>query len=245
MNAHTKLTMHLSRHAYKRGRNTGEAPADTSRRSKSHFRVVRGNGGQMIVRFHGADIITAYEDGRIVLNTNGWYASPTTKGAMNDALSGFFGQGRIGTVHKWGLSQTAIRMNNKVYAYYDGMEFSEQGVLLSTPLFFEKRVTDTDETQEFRAELKESGFRDIFPVLYATATPPESGTYVRRLRDTLCDIDEAHKWPGIVAELKYQSYYERNSGRAHYDDHKKALAALIGRVTKNMKVTIKSDVTVL
>jgi hypothetical protein len=245
MNCHTKLTMHLSRHAYKRGRNKGEAPADASRRSKSHFRVVRGNGGQMIVRFHNADIISAYEDGRIMLNTNGWYASPTTTTAMNEAISRFFERGRIGALRKWGLSQTAIRMNNKVYAYYDGMEFSEQGVLLSTPLPFMKRITDTDETREFRKELKESGFRDIFPVLYATATPPESTTYVRRLRDTLCDVDEAHKWPGIVAELKYQSYYERSSGRSHYDDHKKALAALIGRVTKNMKVIIKSDVTVL
>jgi hypothetical protein len=67
MTAHTKLKLHLERYAYKRGRNTGEAPADSSRRGKTHFRVIRGNGGQMIVRFHNADLLTAYEDGHIVL----------------------------------------------------------------------------------------------------------------------------------------------------------------------------------
>jgi hypothetical protein len=199
----------------------------------------------MIVRFHGADILSAYEDGRIVINTNGWHSAPTTRGAMNDALSEFFGRGYIGTLHKWGMSQTVLRVNSKAYAYYDGMEFNAQGDLLSTPLLFEKRITDTDETREFRKELKESGFRDIFPVLYATAQVPTGYVYVRNLRDAICDADEAHKWPDIIAELKYQTYYERNDGRPHYDDHKKALAALIGRVTKNMKVTIKSDVTVL
>ena len=41
MNMYTKLSMHLSRHQYKRGQYKGDAPADPSRRGKNHFRVTR------------------------------------------------------------------------------------------------------------------------------------------------------------------------------------------------------------
>ena len=118
MNCHTKLTMHLSRHMYKRGAYKGDAPADSSRRSKSHFRVIKGNGGQMIVRMHGADLITAYEDGSIKLDTNNWHTSPTTRKCMNAALRGFFGMGYLTSVRLGGHSQTSIRIQGKTYRYY-------------------------------------------------------------------------------------------------------------------------------
>ena len=153
MNAHTKRKLHLERHVYKRGRNKGEAPADCGLRGKSHFRVIQGNGGQMIVRFHNADILSAYEDGHIVLNTNGWESSPTTRVAMNHALC-FFGMGGVGSVNKGGYSQTGIRMGSKTYRYYDGIEFAADGTLLTYAKSFTAKRTDREETAETIKEIE-------------------------------------------------------------------------------------------
>ena len=168
MTCHNKLAMHLDRHVYKRGKFKGEAPADASRRAKSHFRVIKGNGGQMIVRMHNADLITAYEDGRIKLDTRGWHNSQTTRACMNEALC-FFGMGYIGSMRYRGYSQTGIRMNGETYRYYDGMEFSAEGTLLTEAKPFTAKITDREETAEFRKDIKESGFVDAFPVLYNAA----------------------------------------------------------------------------
>jgi len=240
MNAHTKLQLHLSRHMYKRGRNKGDAPADPARRSKSHFRVVRGNGGQMIVRMHNANLITAYEDGRIKLNTNGWHGSTTTRACMNDALC-FAGRGYIGSVRKWGVSTTGIRMDGKTYRYYDGMEFSADGALLTEPEEFMAKRVDSDETAEFRREIKESGFADVFPILFQSSTV-EDRTYVRSTKDAMTCEHLTNQWPAVVASIKFESGY-RN--KQMYHDHKDALRALVARVTKNMTVIVGTGVTVL
>jgi len=244
MNAHTKLSLHLERHIYKRGRFKGDAPADSSRRGKTHFRVIKGNGGQMLVRMHNADLITAYEDGRIKLDTRGWHDSPTTRACMNEALC-FFGMGAIGTTRFRGYSQAGIRMNLKTYRYYDGMEFSADGTLLTPPKPFTAKITDRDETAEFRADIKESGFADVFPVLYAAAEPSYPtyiGTPVRKLMTS--DV-HANSWPQLIAITKYPGYIHRNKNAPAYDNHKDALRALIARVTKNMTKLVDTDVTVL
>jgi hypothetical protein len=240
MNAHTKLKLHLSRHAYKRGRNKGDAPADSSRRSKSHFRVIQGNGGQMIVRMHNADLITAYEDGRIRLHTNGWHHSPTTRACMNDALC-FAGRGHIGSVHKWGTSTTGIRMNGKTYRYYDGMEFSAEGELLTPPEEFMAKRVDSDETAEFRREVKESGFADVFPLLFQSSTA-EDAAYVRSTKEAMTCEHLANQWPAVVAAIKFSQGYRKE--QLHHN-HKDAWRALIARCTKNMTVIVGTGVTVL
>ena len=246
MNAHTKLTMHLSRHMYKRGVFKGDAPADKSKRAKRHFRVIKGNGGQMIVRMHNADLITAYEDGRIVLNTNGWHASPTTRACMSEALRGFTEQGGwLSSTRKFNMSQTGICIRGKTYRYYDGMAFSGDGTLLSEAKCFERKIADRDERAEFRREAKESGFIGLFPVLYETAGVRLSPTYVRRRSEAVCDADQAHNWPGLISDFKYPTYYHRTRGTPARADHKAALKALMAGLTKNMTVIVKSDVTVL
>lgn len=245
MNAHTKLKLHLDRWMYKRGRNKGDAPADSSRRAKSHFRVVQGNGGQMIVRFHNADVISAYEDGRIVFNTNGWHASPTTRIAMNVALRSFMNYGYLCSSRFGNFSQTAIRMNGKTYRYYDGMEFAADGTLLSQPIVFSARRTDREETAEFRKEIKESGFVDVFPVLFATVAPEQSSEYVRNTKDAMCNEHLAGQWPTVVAQIKYgyKRYYSHRA--AKYNNHKDALRALVAGITKYMIKIVDTDVTVL
>ena len=244
MNAHTKLSMHLSRHMYKRGRNKGDAPADSSRRAKAYFRVVKGNGGQMIVRMHNADLMTAYEDGRIVLNTRGWHDSQTTRACMNEALC-FFGMGHISTLRYRGYSQAALRMNGKTYRYYDGMEFSADGALLTPPKPFTAKITDREETAEFRADIKESGFVDVFPILYNAAEPTNDTWMGHASRTVMTSDAHANQWPQLISLTKYPGYRYRAWKKPKHDNHKDALRSLIAMVTKHMTKLVDTNVTVL
>jgi hypothetical protein len=247
MNAHTRLSMHLDRHMYKRGRNKGDAPADSARRGKSHFRVIKGNGGQMIVRMHNADLMTAYEDGRIKLDTRGWHDSQTTRACMNEALC-FFGMGgmsAIGRLRYRGYSQAALRMGSKTYRYYDGMEFSADGTLLTPPKPFTAKITDREETAEFRADIKESGFVDVFPILYAAAEPPAITWMATSAEKVMKSDAHANSWSTLVAITKYPGYRYRNQNRPKHPNHKAALRALIASITKNMTKLVDTDVTVL
>lgn len=244
MNCHTKLSMHLDRHLYKRGRFKGDAPADSARRGKTHFRVIKGNGGQMIVRMHNADLITAYEDGRIVLNTRGWHDSHTTRGCMNDALC-FFGMGYIGSMRYRNYSQAILRMNGKTYRYYDGMEFSADGTLLTPPKPFTAKITDREETAEFRADIKESGFVDVFPILYNAAEPTNDMWMGHASRKLMTSDAHANSWPQLIAITKYPGYLYRTKNQPKHDSHKDALRSLIASVTKNMTKLVDTDVTVL
>jgi hypothetical protein len=237
--------MHLDRHIYKRGRNKGDAPADSARRGKSYFRVIKGNGGQMIVRMHNADLMTAYEDGRIKLDTRGWHDSRTTRDCMNDALTKFFGWGYLSNLRYRGYSQVALRMNGKTYRYYDGMEFAADGTLLTPPKPFTAKITDREETAEFRADIKESGFADVFPILYAAAAPSESGWLGYTTKKIMTCEHLAHHWPHLISITKYPGYWYRNQNQPKHPDHKAALRALTAMVTKNMTKLVDTDVTVL
>lgn len=245
MNAHTRLKLHLERHVYKRGRNTGDAPADSSRRGKSHFRVIQGNNGQMLVRMHNADLITAYEDGRIKLDTRGWHNSPTTRNCMGQALTNFFQWGYLHSARYGNYSQTGIRMHGKTYRYYDGMEFAADGTLLTEAKTFTAKRTDREETAEFRADIKESGFVDVFPILYAAATVPENSWIHTAAQKLMTSEYHANQWPDLVALTKYSTYKSRHYNRPAHDNHKDALRALVASVTKNMTKLVDTDVTVL
>jgi hypothetical protein len=244
MNCHTKLKLHLERHVYKRGRNKGEAPADPARRAKTHFRVVQGNGGQMIVRFHNADLLSAYEDGHIVLNTNGWDSHPTTRSAMNDALC-FFGMGGVSSVRKGGYSQTGIRISNRTYRYYDGMAFDVEGKLMGQAKQFTAKRTDREETAEFRHDIKESGFVDMFPILYHAAGVPTLGWLANSAQKLMTSDLYANDWPELVALAKYPTWRSRHLLRPAHDNHKDALRSLIASVTRNMTKLVDLDETVL
>ena len=244
MNCHTKLKLHLERHVYKRGRNKGDAPADSARRAKTHFRVVQGNGGQMIVRFHNADLLSAYEDGHIVLNTNGWDSHPTTRSAMNDALC-FFGMGAVGSVCKGGYSQTGIRIGNRTYRYYDGMAFDVEGKLMGEAKRFTAKRTDREETAEFRQDIKESGFVGMFPILYHAAGVPTLGWLANSAQKLMTSDLYANDWPELVALAKYPTWQSRHLLRPAHDNHKDALRSLIASVTRNMTKLVDLDETVL
>lgn len=45
---------------------------------------VRHEGGKIIVRYHYTDVVTIHKDGRVTLDTGGWFTA-TTKVRMNQA----------------------------------------------------------------------------------------------------------------------------------------------------------------
>lgn len=234
MTPYTKLKMHLERHMYKRGQYKGEAPADSSRRSKNHFRVVRGNGGQMCVRMYNTDLITVTPDNRITIDMGGWWG-PTTKANLNEAMWRFLGWGGVGTVVLGGYRQLAFRANGKTYRYYDGMEFDMEGTLLSFAKRFTKQRTDRDATAEFRNDMKESGFKDVWPVLFASTEPSRiwgmAPKYMLKIVTQEC---HANKWPEVAAFYK-----------CYHSDHKEAYQALTKACTSHMKELYDTDITAL
>lgn len=233
MTPYTKLKLHLERHMYKRGQYKGDAPADSSRRSKNHFRVVRGNGGQMCVRMYNTDLIEVTPDNHITLNMNGWYTN-TTKANMNEALHHFIGWGGVGSVRLGGYSQLAIRAKGKTYRYYDGFSFDAEGNPTCELKPFSKQRTDRDETAEFRKDIKDSGFKDVWPVLFAAAEPDRWAFVMRGIKKVVTQECHANEWPTLAARMKW-----------HHDDHKDAYRAIVHQCTADMKEFYDTDVTVI
>jgi hypothetical protein len=235
--AYGNLSLYHSRHEYKRGAYKGDAPADSSRRAKAHFRIVKPDPAYPTdpykVRFWATNILTAYPDGRVKINCNGFDDRPTTRGAMNHALHICGFRGHMFSRRLGALSQTAISINGKSYRYYDGMEFDAEGTLLTPPQAWEAVITDTDKTKAFRAQTKE--FWAMFPVLFATRSNDHA--FRTRIFDILhaangfvgapaaSILDNPEHWPVIV------SYYTSS-----YDDDqpKQARAHLMQLFTQHM-----------
>jgi hypothetical protein len=238
--AYGNLSLYHSRHVYKRGQFKGDAPM--AQRGKSHFRIIKPNplfqDDPYLVRFWRTNIITAYPDGRIKLNCDGFETRPTTREALGIALHtcGFWSRPysrRIGT-----LSQTAICVKGKMYRYYDGMEFDAEGTLLTPPQAWEAAVTDTDKTKAFRAQTK--AFWDMFPVLFATRNKAhEFRTRIFNIANGFVGapaasiLDNPEHWPLVV------SYYTTS----YPDDQpKQARAHLMRMFTQRMNKLVDRGV---
>ena len=231
MTPYTKLKFHLERHMYKRGQFKGDAPADSSRRSKNHFRVMQ-QGDKMVVRMWQTNLIEVTPDNNVRISMGGWHTS-TTKANMNEALHTFIGWGGVGSIVLGGYRQLALRAKGKTYCYYDGMEFDGEGTLLSFAKRFTKQRADRAATAEFRKDIEDSGFKAVFPVLFA-ATEPQRAWNIHNIMRTVTQECHANKWPDIAAHFKWL-----------YDDHKEAYRAIVQACTRGMKELYDSDITVI
>ena len=255
MSMYTTLMMHLARHMYKKGRNKGDAPANKHRRSMTHFRVVKNNDGTMAVRMFGTDLLKAHPDGSVVIDTGGWYDRPTTILRLNEAL-GFF-EGVSVRMFKQSIlshSQPVLRINNKRFAYYDGIILNEQGEIITELRAFEMKRIDKAESKEFADDLKESGFKDAYALLYATATPEDMdlegySLFGVRLPEVFANTDQADKWKTIIARNKFDRHYSwTNQGQYEYTEKsnaKQTWATLMAACKKNMYVVSRSETFVL
>jgi hypothetical protein len=242
MSSYSNMKLHLERRIYLRGMFKGDAPV--AQRGKSHFRVVMAPRyrDEMYVRFHNADLITAYPDGRFVLNTNGWSGHSTTKAAMREAAWMFTAlQVRIHNKMVFSKKQEVVTVSGKTYLYYDGMEFSADGALLSPAKPFEMRRINRDEVKEYTQAIKDSGFKAMFPVLYATCTQEQSRLGLSSYSEAIPTRDyKAHDWPILIAKHKYDGNWKER-----VRDMKTTWSSLMKDAKVSMYDTLPSTVTVL
>lgn len=220
-----RLQAHLTKHAYKRGENKGDAPLDADRRGRSHERVST-RLDHMAVRFWNTDVIRAYPDGRIVLNCGGWYMSPTTKTCVNDALR-WFG-GNIAWLYSdrlYGKTQTVLKViGGNRYAYYDGIVLGANGAVLSEIKPFAGKRIDRSESKALYEDMKECGFTDVFTMLHSVAEknstasrhsmdPDNSVQYAdaHRMRDIITMTNHADKWPDVIQRFSFEHGYNWNT----------------------------------
>jgi hypothetical protein len=246
MNMYTKLKLHLSRNVYKRGANKGDAPL--GKRWRTHVRVIEVPSSTgcntMRVRMYGTDILKAYEDGRVVLDTQGWHDSPTTKLRMNEALGFMPFYTRIGSAKIMGVSQPYLRSNCKTVRYYDGIELDADGNVTSELKPFQRRRINRDESKELRDEMAECGFTGAFKILHATSVQEDySGYCPTRTREAVTSDFYSNQWPFMVARYTW----ERIGYGGHYRKRTaaEAWAALTSHLRKDCYEVIDTDVTLL
>jgi hypothetical protein len=258
MNMYTKLSMHLSRHMYKRGAHKGDAPANSSRRGMSHFRVIKSPDGTMKVRMFHTDILTAHQDGSVLIDTRGYHTHNTTIMRLNEALSWFFDNVRV-QMYKQSIlsySQPVLNVDGKRYSYYDGIILSETGEFLTQMRAFEQKRVNKAETKELADDLAKSGFTDAFKLLYAVATADDMetdnyGMFGVRLPDALSDTNRADQWKMIIARNKFvRADFSYASGTrvdkyVEKSDAKACWATIMAACKKNMYVVSRSETFVL
>ena len=254
MNMYTKLSMHLERHMYKRGRNKGSAPANAHRRAMDHYRVVKGNDDTMRIRMYNTDIITAYPNGDVKIDTNGYHTHNTTIIRLNESFGFFEGVGvGMGKRSIYSYSQPVLRVNGKLYYFYDGITLNAQGEIITPLQAFEQKKVDRVATKELANDLQESGFTDAFKLLYAVATPDDMekdnyGMFGICLPDTLTDNNRADTWKMIIARSKFERGYSfANSGYEYTEraDAKACWARIMAQCKKTMYVVSRSETYVL
>jgi len=256
MNMYTKLSMHLTRHMYKRGKNKGDAPANAHQRGMCHFRVVKGNDDTMRIRMWSTDIITAYPNGDVKIDTRGYHTHNTTIIRLNEAFGFFEGVGvGMGKRSIYSYSQPVLRVGVKLYSYYDGITLNEQGEVITPLQAFEQKRVDKVETKAFADDIKESGFADSFKLLYAVSTHEDMAHddyayFGIKLPETLANNDQADKWKTIIARNKFERSYRWSSTNAGYEfveksNAKACWATIMAACKKNMYVVSRSETFVL
>ena len=256
MNMYTKLSMHLSRHKYKRGKNKGDAPANKQRRGMSHYRVVKGNDDTMRIRMWSTDIITAYPNGDMKIDTNGYHSHNTTIIRLNESFSFvpdlmYVSMGKRSVLSQ---SQPVLRVNGKSYSYYDGITLNEQGEVITPLQAFEQKRIDKAESKEFTNNLQASGFKDAFKLLYAMTTPEDRGENDYSLfgvnwTDVLSNNEHADQWKLIIARTKFQKdYWSARTGGPLWTEKSNAKACwatIMAACKKNMYEVSRSETFVL
>ena len=225
-----RLKLHIERHKYTKGAFKGEAPADTSRRAKSHFRVVQRHATRIDIVFHSTSILrTSADSPNIVLDSGGWHASPTTREAMRDAVWLALRKNvYFHTDTRNGYSQTTVAG----YAFYDGMEFDAQMNLVSAPQPVKAYRADREANKEFLDRAKD--FRAMLPVLHTAGRHAYNAEEATKWRDlayrekdrVLRCLDNPELWP-LLASLY------------HKDTHQQTWQAIYREATQHNKIVVE------
>lgn len=223
MTAYDNLMAYLKPRRIRRGTFEGQAWLDGS--YNRHKRVYEPAPGQVAVRMHRTDILVARQDGTVVLHTDGWYNSPTTRVCMAHALHRAGMPGHLTTQRYSGHPNPAITIYGKgTWAFYDGMELDSDGNLLSTARPFYKRVADRERRAAERERLKP--FLDMLPILVAAIAGNPGDYYPTRPLSWL-DVDDAGTWHSVVHYYMQENY-------AMLTDPRKVRAKILREATRGM-----------
>lgn len=239
----------FARHAkniYKRGQYKGDAPMD--KRTKTHFRIVKGEN--MVVNMYSTNILTAYRNGEFEIDLGGWSSSSTTKANINFVLGVINQRMYIGTKVIMGVRQTVVRAKDILYLYHDGIRFNQAGELVTKPQGFEARRINKDDSKAFMDSVKASGFKALFPVLYATAQAEDyDNLFTSRWTDYISDVDYAEQWPEIVRWFKFEKRWclpqtgGHKYGVVEMGTAKKCWARMMAQAKQDMYDTLRTEVT--
>ena len=255
MNTYQNLSFALERHQYKRGQYKGDAPADPSRRARSHIRIVKGAHTQtyntcISICMYNTNILTAYPDGSIVINLGGWSDRPTTRETINNALHKY----RRGLTYIYlssrnvfGRSQLCAYIAGTTFVYYGGMTIDADGKLTSEHKPFMAHRIDKAETKELAGDVKASGLKDMFPLLYETCSPDGTGPSIlppRILRELLSESYNADRWSELIATFKYRRRH-RHWGQPPIvaGDAKSCWSAIMKQAKSDRYITVASSTT--
>jgi len=248
------LNARLNSHAYKRGKFKGDAPLE--KRKKSHIRIRQVDADTMAVRMYNTDILTVRKDGTFTVNLDRYWSSSTTKSWLNYAFHSTRLGMSIGTKSVMSLSQLVMSTPHGHYVYYDGMEFNADRQLTSPPMKFLAKRINKAEVAEFKKGIKESGFKDMFPMLYGMAAPETEhpSDFIRNLTDFLTDSDNADQWLTFISKRKYDKRWHYavsgNTGSHTYGivevgDVKSCWDGIMKNAKANMYDNLETEVTVI
>lgn len=234
MTPYQNLKLRWERDQYKRGQFKGDVPLE--KRSASHKRILTPSESRVQVLMHRTIIMTAYADGRFVLNTDGWHDSPTTRETVGSALhaaglSGYLTSERIGN-----YSQTAIVIGGVgKWRFEDGMEFSHNGELLSPAPKWQKYVADREARKAKVAELKP--LLDMLPILhnaqYLNGHTPGLSVGISKFNP-----DDPELWPGIVRN--YSLVWD-NGAFVVDPDWRKVRSRIVAAATRKLVTLVEVD----
>jgi hypothetical protein len=215
--AHALLSRHLERHQYTKGAYKGDAPADSSRRGKTHFRVVR-RGEALAVLFHRTEILIAYPDGTVQLYTNGYHMNPTTRQAMSHALTRFTPwRGWLTTLAVNRYKNEAIYFMaahpdapSKTIAFCEGLTISPEGEVDNYGACLYRYESDRAARKEWLNSETVQEFRSLLPILWSGAedrrragTPLQRKVYNMSSWRREVKFDRG-QWPAFVERATYQ-----------------------------------------
>jgi hypothetical protein len=252
MNAFNILAAHHAKHIYKRGINIGDAPL--AKRSKTHLRILK-YPTHYAVLFHRTEILTAYPDGSVVLNCNGYIRHPTTQDAMNTALNKCFTGLGVSHSRRFNYSQPSLYRytygRRAHFLYYDGMTLDSTGAITSPLQGFERKQMDKAAIADFVKGMQESGFKDVFKVLHAVSEGGRNLNLPRSTSQAITDEVYANSWADIVAYYTWEMKWERDPTGNPYamkralvkNTASKAWASLMRACKKDMTEVVRTDVT--
>lgn len=215
MTPHFKLQTILAKDKYKRGEFKGDAPMEN--RCKSHFRALALNNGDMAVRFYQTNIITVDKDtNNLTIHCNGYAEdSPTTREALNHSLRELLPmRATIGSVRFKGITHHVISANNGVFRYYDGCVLSPEGDFISEPRKFHGKRVDKAATAQLKIDVQESGFKDMFRILWGSCTEDmTTGRVMGTDHANIINPAHADKWAGLIAWYAYDFVLVRGASQ--------------------------------